>query len=273
MNAFWSFQWSWGVAVFGALALALTLVFSWLQCRREPRSRALRGLEALRFALVALLVVTLFQPERVRPIRSTERPRIAVLCDASGSMATVDVTTNAAPALARAAWLQAQRDRKFWASLDARYAVTVEEFAAPGAARNGPDAGTDLGAALDAARESGRNLRAVVLLSDGDWNQGRAPVSAATRLQVEGVPVYAVTVGHDRYLPDLDLQSALAPAYGLVEEHISIPFTLQSRLPREVRTTLTLESADGVVARKDLVVPPYALVQDAIVLVPAREET
>ncbi len=271
MNAFWSFQWSWSIAVFGALALALTAVFSWLQCRREPKARALRVLEALRFVWVALLVFTLFQPERVRPIRATDRPRIAVLGDASGSMATVDVATNGTPAVARAAWLKAQRDRKFWAPLEQRYTVTVEDFAAPGDARDPSEAGTDLGAALDAARESGRNLRAVVLLSDGDWNQGRAPVSAATRLQVDGVPVYAVTVGNDRYLPDLDLQSALAPAYGLVEEQISIPFTLQSRLPREVRTTLTLETADGVAARKDLVIPPYALVQDAIVLTPARE--
>ena len=81
-------------------------------------------------------------------------------------------------------------------------------------------------------------LRAVMLLSDGDWNEGRPPVAAATRLRERGIPVYAVCVGSEDYLPDLEIQSVAAPAYGLVDEHLALPVTVRSRLRRDVRTTL-----------------------------------
>lgn len=271
-DAVWTLDWSWWKLAAGALALAAAATLSVWGTRRERGGRWMRTLEVLRVAIVALLVLTLLRPERVRSVRRVEKPMVAVLCDASGSMATRDAFTNAGPAVARSAWLEAGKERRFWAPLETAYDVRVTDFAAP--PTNAPpdaDPGTDLNAALEAAmREPGR-LRAVLLLSDGDWNQGSSPVAAATRLRLRGVPVYGALAGHDRHLPDLELQSVLAPAYGLVDERLALPFTVQSRMPREVRTSIALEGPEGVVARKDLVIPAMAQVQGLLAFQPRVE--
>ena len=273
MSATWTFDWSlWKLAAGGTLLLAAVWLSAW-NVRRERKGRTMVLLECVRLLAVTLIAVTLLRPERVRLIRHTERPQVAVLCDASGSMATRDVVTGVlAQAGTRADWLAQARERKAWAPLEAAYRVATDTFAAPPARGDGAaDPGTDLNGALEEALRRADRLRAVLLLSDGDWNQGNSPVAAATRLRLAGVPVYAVAVGSDRYLPDLELQSVAAPAYGLMDEHISIPFTVQSRLPREVRTAATLEGPMGVAARKELVIPPMAQVQGALVLVPKVE--
>jgi len=221
---------------------------------------------------VLAFACTLFKPERVRVLPRTERPQVLVLCDASGSMATKDVLAGGTSgAVSRADWLAAQRARKFWGPLDNRYAVRVVDFAAP--PTNVPpavaaDAGTDLNAALESALRDAAQVRAVLLLSDGDWNAGPPPVTAATRLRLKQIPIFASAAGSDQFLPDLELQSVSAPAYGLMEEQINLPFTIQSHLHREVSTTLELAGPRGVVVRKPVVLPPLAQMQGALQLTP-----
>ena len=77
--------------------------------------------------------------------------------------------------------------------------------------------------------------------------------------------------GSDQFLPDLELQAVSAPAYGLMEEQINLPFTIQSHLNREVSTTLELAGPRGVVARKPVVLPPLAQMQGALQLTPEDE--
>ncbi len=90
-------------------------------------------------------------------------------------------------------------------------------------------------------------------------------------MKLAGVPVYPVVAGSESFLPDLELQSVSAPAYALMDEHVSIPFTIQSRLSREVKTTVSLIGPRGTEASKDLVIPPMAQIQSTILLVPKAE--
>ena len=56
-----------------------------------------------------------------------------------------------------------------------------------------------------------RTCAAIVLASDGDWNEGQPPVQAAARLRIKGVPVFAVPVGSPTRLPDIELLSLDLP--------------------------------------------------------------
>lgn len=273
MQGFWSFEWTVVRIAAAAVLLALTTVISLSQYRRGGRRRLEAWVEVIRWGAVLLLAITLLRPEYVRLVRDADQPALAVLLDQSGSMATRDLRTGGeTDVVSRAEWLQSIRDPAAWQPLSARYRLRVSEFDRPPtndmeAARSG----TDINRVLDLVAREGSAVRAVLLLSDGDWNQGESPVVAATRLRSSDVPVYAITVGRDRYLPDLELSGVRAPAYSLVDEQITIPFTLQSRLADSVRAEVVLLDDGAEVARRTVEVPAMAQVQQSISLIPTSE--
>ncbi|SVD92641.1 uncharacterized protein METZ01_LOCUS445495, partial [marine metagenome] len=227
------------LAGIGVVALAAWL--GWGNWQRNGRRGKVALLEVIRFVAVAMLTFTLLRPEFVRRIQRTEPPKVAILRDASGSMQTRDVvSTN--NIITRTAWIDSQNKRAFWKPLEAGSEVLVGAFAAPpdltvtntlGQAR---EIGTDLSSALGSVLKQQRNLKAVLLLTDGDWNLGPSPVGIATRYRDGGIPVYSVVTGRDETIPDLAMEEVAAPAYGLFGEQIAIPYTVQSHLPRDVAT-------------------------------------
>ena len=278
-KAFWDFgitAWSLTAAVV-LLAAAVWLFVTSLKRHREAGKRFIY-LETLRFIIVLLFVFTLFRPEHVSVTRETETPRIAILADASDSMQTEDVIQSNRTATTRESWLQAQFDGDSWAPLRAKYDVVPLHFSRPPANTNLEDvadapAGTDINAALEDALRRVEGLRAAILLTDGDWNEGQSPISAATRFRVDTIPLYTVAVGTDRFLPDIELLSVRAPSYGLMDENVFIPFTIQSRISRDVQTTVSLRGSDGSLLQKNVSVPANGQPQDSIVLQPRRRGT
>ena len=81
-------------------------------------------------------------------------------------------------------------DESAWTALGGRLDVVVGPFAPAQ-----PGRGTDLYEPLARAAESVPNLRAIVLASDGDWNEGQPPIQAAAALRAKDIPVFAVPVG------------------------------------------------------------------------------
>lgn len=274
MNEGWQINtapWVVAVAVVFLVASAWFFVRS---MRSEGRGGWMTFLHVLRFCIALAIALTLLRPERVQLNRHTEQPRVVVLWDASGSMETKDVLTGEKQTSARAAWVQQQVDARFWAPLEKQYQVTVEPFAQPPIdpkADTETEVGTDLNAPLERVLRQHGDLRAVLLLSDGDWNLGKSPVTAATGLAQREVPVFAVGVGSETYLPDVELQSVLAPSYGLVNERISVMFTVQNHLPREVKTTVAVEGPGGATGTKNVTLPPMGQVQEMIVFTPQSE--
>ncbi len=92
----------------------------------------------------------------------------------------------------------------------------------------------------------------MVLASDGDWNEGPPPVQAAARLRIKGVPVLAVPVGSRTRLPDIELLSLDVPTFGIAGKSVRVPFTLDSSLPRDYITTVTLKTSDGDQVTKEV---------------------
>ena len=101
-----------------------------------------------------------------------------------------------APPLTRSESIAPLKEEAAWKDLAERMEVKLEPFSPPREGR-----GSDLNAPLGGALESYPNLRGVVLISDGDWNEGQPPVQAALRLRQKGVPVFTVAAGSPKRRP------------------------------------------------------------------------
>ena len=254
------------------LVIGIWLLAGWRSLdnwRRSGRRRAVARLEGLRFLLVTLLAAVLLLWEYAQRLQRNfipELPQIAILMDASDSMKTRDLTlTNRI--ISRAQWLDARRAAQFWLPLTNQAKVEVEDFAVP-STNAGAINGTDLNTALELTLRSFKNLKAVLVLSDGDWNMGESPLVAANRYRKQDVPIFTVAVGRQTPLPDLILESVSMPARGLLAEDIAVPFKVTSHLARQVKTTVSIYDQHGELAKKEITIPPNGAVEDTILWYP-----
>ena len=247
---FQSSPWMLGVSIALVLLVAAVSAAGWWRSGFKPGFGLLEGLRLLIALLVAIL---LNQPEWVTQQRPVDKPTIAVLLDDSQSMETVDVRRGdsrdggeSPGALSRAEAVAALGERSFWSPLEDRYAIAIEPFSSAQAVdAKAVATGTNLFDPLDAAVRRYPNLRGVVITSDGDWNEGKPPVQAATSLRLAGVPVFAVPVGSLTPLPDVAVSGVESAVTGVVAKPFRVPFTIRSSLPREQMVTVEIEASDG----------------------------
>lgn len=263
-----TFLWTpWSAALSNAVVL-LAAVLCWLAWRRSGYMRSQGLLELLRFGIVALMALILNQPEWVEEFRPVEKPGVLVLWDNSISMDTRDVVTGPGsgtrPASRREA-IAPLTNEAAWEALRQRMDVIVQPFSSPEPGRR-----TDLHEPLAKASETVKNLVGVVLISDGDWNDGQPPVQAATALRLKGVPVFSVPVGSTTRLPDIELVSLGAPTFGVVGKSVRIPFTIESTLPREYLTKVTLKTSDGDEVSEEVRVTAMGRTTGSVLWKPAK---
>ena len=255
------------IGIIALILIGWLCVVSW---KRSPHPRLTAALEVLRFLTALIVVLLLWQPEWLTTNNPHSKPRIAILWDDSKSMTTIDAPLPKAFAqkesiVSRAEWVKQALKSDWWKPLEAKGAneVITLPFATPPADETAV-AGTDLDAPLTDLLAKENNLRAVVMLSDGDYNLGQPPVAAAQKMRLRGVPIFPIPVGSKVRLPDLDLLSASAPTYGIVGENVQIPFTIRSSLDRQVRTIARLRDEAGHERTKDIVISPNAETYDSI---------
>src|SRR4029079_1684917 len=82
------------------------------------------------------------------------------------------------------------------------------------------------------------------------------------------VPVFSVPVGSPERLPDVELLSLDAPTFAVAGKSVRIPFSIESTLPREYVTTVTLKASNGDEVTKDVHIAPQGRTSDAIVWKP-----
>ena len=240
-------MWTPASALLSALALAAAAVLCFAAYRRSGYRGLVGLLELLRWSLVAFGVLLLNQPEIVEEYRPEQKPTVAVLCDASASMNTRDVASHDGPAMSRSEAVAELAIKSFWKELREQFDVVIQPFS-PAADRGG----TNLYEPIVDAPSAQKNLVSVVLASDGDWNKGLAPVAAATQLRLKGVPVFAVPVGSPVRLPDVELVSLDAPTFGVVGKSVRVALAVDSSLPRDHVSTVTLRSSWGDTLTKDI---------------------
>jgi len=255
-----TFVWATWSIMLSVLVLIATAGLCLLAWRRSNYRRSIGLLELLRFALVAMVSLMFNQPEWVEEYRPDDKPTIAILTDQSASMDTRDVTTTGTPSTTvttRREAIQRLTESDFWHSLEEKMTVVFQPFAGPDAEAKVTTAhGTNLFAPLAEAPQRYKNLRAIVLGSDGDWNEGDPPVQAASALRLKGIPIFAVPVGSSSRLPDIELLSLDSPTFGISGKSVRIPFTIDSTLPRDYTATVKLKVSDGEEITKEVRVAP-----------------
>ena len=164
------------------LAGAVYSAAMYLSRRKEPvvaEDKVAKGwiwlLAAARFLIVTILAFLLLGPVLRHTVNRHEKPVVAVIRDVSRSVPTTQRTLP-----------------EGLTELEKEYEVVYDSFGG---------GSTDIASALDAVRQqyAGRNLGAVVLMSDGIYNQGANPATEAMQL---GVPIYTIALG-DMYVATL----------------------------------------------------------------------
>ncbi len=249
---------------------------SWSALKRTNFKRSHVALEGLRFLLVTLVAIAVCQPEWLQKFLPNEEPVVAVVWDESGSMDTEDVLKpEGGPAdttISRRESIQPLVDPKNWESFSDeqnpdRLNIAIAPFSSSLAT---PRQGSDLNAVLAATLEQYQNLRAVVMISDGSWNIGGSPTESATQLRMKDVPVFAIGVGSETALPDLEVASLDAPTFGVVNKPTRIPFSINSTIAHDTQVTVVLSSSDGDDIQGQFVIPANGSLQQAFVWNPKK---
>lgn len=251
---------SWALAVIAVLITAGLGYYAW---RRSGYAKAQGWLELSRLAIVSLVAVLMNQPEWVEAYRPDVQPTVAVLWDDSRSMLTEDVMPEGSPTstpISRSRAIQPLTLPSAWSSLDERFDVVIQAIDSSDEAVGG----TNLYEPLAEIGSQVNELMAVVLLSDGDWNTGSPPVEAASGLRLKQVPIFTVPTGSPTRLPDIELISVDLPTFGAAGKPVRIPFTIDSSLPREFLTTVTMKASSGETLTKDIRIAPMGRTYESI---------
>lgn len=273
------------VAITVVVLTFVLCVTAWL---RSGGRASIAALEALRFAIVTAVLFALAQPEWVVTEVPDESPLVAVLWDDSESMETRDVAQGD-DVVSRSEYVAGrlselvpetgldsseaegsdeQGGERFQLVASPLSQVRPEdeegENAAPVARdQRGTDFATPLTELLDR-----RTLRAVVLVSDGDWNEGGSPYEVAMRYRLEGVPIFTSCVGSPTRLPDIVLEPVEPPAFAIVNRPIDIPVSIDSAMPRDVATEIVLSDESGEVVRHPIQLAARRTTPDRLVFRP-----
>ncbi len=255
-----------------AVALITVLWLCIVSYHRAPDKKRALFLETMRFFIATLVAIMLQQPEWRTTVTPNTKPRIAILWDDSKSMLTTDaqlpeILSPKQEITTRADFTKRILESPLWNSLAANGAneIITRPFAQqPEDPALQASAGTDLSQPLEEILQKENNLRAAILISDGDWNLGSPPVSSAQKFLLRKIPLYTIPTGAPARLPDLDLLDINAPTYAIVGENLQIPFSIRSSLNREVRTTVRLRDNSGRERTKAITLPPNKTVFDSI---------
>ena len=249
-----------------SIAFVIAMVtLSWFAWRRSGFAKSQGILELVRIGIALVIAVIFNQPEWVEEFKPNEKPTIAVLWDDSTSMETRDVTEKGSTdRVTRRASISELTNSAAWSSLEEDMDVVIQPFASAEHHNR-----TDLHQPLSEAMRRFANLSGILMITDGDWNDGPAPIQAATKLRVKGVPVFAVSVGSPTRLPDVELLSLDAPTFGVAGKSVRVPFSIDSTMPRDVATTISLKASDGEVVSKEIRIMAMGRTNDSLVWKPA----
>lgn len=191
--------------------------------------------EILRTVIVILLIITLFDPQRIEKRQSIRKSQIICLVDNSDSMQTEDIFLNNNSSITRTIWNNNFLKQSGITSLEKNASLLIKTFSSK-AGKNMTDISSAIGDSFDTAE----NLKSILLLTDGDSNTGQSVLSVAGRSRALSVPIHSIITGSPLPLPDLSLDDAFAPSFVLQEERITIGWMAKNSFGTPKSTSLTL---------------------------------
>ncbi len=220
-----SFQISWYVFILAALTGAAISFFVYRHTVPPVSPTKRYFLTALRSIALLLIVFALCEPLFRVTRHSTSLPVVAVLVDNSLSMALTDDAGNREEQLRSLLSSGALRrlsttSRVIFYS----FSTSLRESSVDSLQFNG--ATTDIGSALRSLKKKSiPQLKAVVLLSDGNYNTGENPLDEAGKL---GVPVFTTGIGDSLEQKDILLQKLITNSIAYVQSAVPLDATIKA---------------------------------------------
>ncbi len=226
------------------LAATIAIALSVSVCHRTGYRSSAAFLELIRLAVIAVALVTVMQPEFVKTMTPKQPSTVVLLRDRSASMQTLDHQQQDKGNTSRWQATGFVEEQGWLARLNKDLRVVVESFSFE---NHQSDLGTDIDAALKQAIQRYQDVKAIVLVSDGDWNVGQSPSTTAQALRLNKTPVHTVRVGQPFRSPDVSIASFDLPAFAVTGKPLRIPFSVESTLTAELDVPVTLSSNAGEV--------------------------
>ncbi len=273
---------------FSIVLVTVTAVLSFIIWKRSEKQRGVGAVELLRLLFVSLVALMFNQPECRTTIAPDARPTVAILLDGSLSMDTKDVKvstedrkTTSEQRNSRWDLISPLTDASAWTAANEDYEIKVETFATttpqtepltetPVASRPPAAQESDIAAAIISASDR-LAPRAIVVVSDGDWNAGQAPADAAVQMRIKGIPTFTVPVGSVIPQPDLKIESFQPPTFSVLGKPVRIPFRIASTLSTQESVSVRLKTSSGKTFTQSITLSPMSEQSGHFLLTPDRE--
>ncbi len=268
------FQNAWPIwlAIVAGVILVVVGILSYRHFRGLISGGHLVLLTALRICGVILLLLLLLSPFREEKTPDPNAFRVALLADSSGSMSARDVGDNRtrfdvvedlltgdgqAPAVLERG---GQPGQSFPRTRPAQFSDRLD-FLNPGEPLTMLPGRTAIGESLQQGSDrvnadAGQQLGAVVLMSDGQNNEGVSPVEVAKQFQARGVPISTVGVGRDRTPGDVRVAFLKDFTEGASGEPLAMSARLTNTFPGARTVTVNLQRDDVPVDQRQVTLQP-----------------
>lgn len=235
-----------------AVAFLLPSLFRYSKVQGEATTRDRLLLTALRTAVIAVIVFSLFQPILVVPLSSDERSIVAILFDDSRSMRIEDQDGSARRDVVTAQFSAGEGDLR--AALSRRFDLQLYRFGAATERIESieelsfAEGATDLGKALSQVRDelSGLPLAALVVVSDGAHNVAERLEAPLSKLRPGSAPVHTVGIGREAYRQDLEVGPVEVPATVLQDSNLVVSVPIRTRGFEDIRVPVIAEAGGQI---------------------------
>jgi|HubBroStandDraft_6_1064221.scaffolds.fasta_scaffold12361_3 hypothetical protein len=267
------------VALIAVATVGLALVIRWRLGQAAPRLRGCRAwvIWAMQAAVVALLLVLLWQPAMTIGELNSQQNIIAVVVDDSRSMATADSdgrTREAAAVAALDGGVLAGLEKRFQTRLYRIDSELKKQEGTRGLAPTGTATRLDDGLKQLVAETSDLPVGAVVLLTDGGQNTtglGGSGIGADTlqELRNRRLPVHTVGFGREELAHDVEIEDVSLAEKAVATARVAATVTLSQHGYTGEKATLVVREGDKTLAEREITLGPNGRVQAEPLFFPA----
>lgn len=247
--------WQFSAPTWLVLLLALVAIIAATLYYRQTNPIVSRPLQItltfLRAAALLLLLLVIYEWTLGWQYYHKDPPLIAVAIDNSASMSVTDLQGARPTKIDSVVEFLYQNS---WNDLEPRYYTfgnTVEPLSGPQDSLHFKQDGTNISAALQElyTLHAQENLNGIILITDGNYNQGNNPVRTAAEL---GVPVYPMGIGSTESMPDLSISDVQFNAFAYVGEETPVKISISNRGFTQQTRQLELVTGDSVLVTKPI---------------------
>ena len=266
-----------GWLIVGLMLAGIAASLLYVRVRGKTTGRDRIVLLILRASLLGVLALMLFRPRLVLSTVVPQQNFLGVLIDDSRSMQVGDMDERNRSDVAVDLF---GANSNLFQTLSEQFVLRTYRFSdqavrvADAGAMNFEGVSTDLGSALDRARQdmSGVPLAGLVMITDGADNSGEGQTEALISMQEAGVPVYVVGLGREEFERDISLGRVETPRTVLRGSALAVELPISQRgFRRGQEVRLLIEDNGRIISEQTVELPGDGDVSRVTVLVDADE--